>query len=232
MNFRVQNIKPGYCEIWANTSHGARYQRLAVVMRDKSSNGKGESWHWSAKHDEPPFFMPSRTGEFCTRYECIIDCERLALKSLVERAIREQPQESEHWHSPRRDALSEVVASHFFTPDEVAAISHRLNTFTKTEETTSIRKTLERENYELQDENARLRSCLSDDKENAELILGENKDLIDENERLRRLVKDMVFVFRMPLEDHRDEVDWLDKAMMEVHGKGLYQSMEELGIES
>lgn len=45
-------------------------------------------------------------------------------------------------------------------------------------------KDLERENAELQDENARLRSCLSDDVENARMIM-------DENAKLRELVRDM-----------------------------------------
>ena len=38
-------------------------------------------------------------------------------------------------------------------------------------------KDLERENDKLQDENARLRSCLSDDAENARMIMGENAKL-------------------------------------------------------
>ena len=42
---------------------------------------------------------------------------------------------------------------------------------------------LQAENAELQDENARLRSCLSDDAENARMIMGENA-------KLRELVRD------------------------------------------
>ena len=43
---------------------------------------------------------------------------------------------------------------------------------------------LQAENVRLQDENARLRSCLSDDAENAKMIMGENV-------KLRELVRDM-----------------------------------------
>lgn len=43
-------------------------------------------------------------------------------------------------------------------------------------------RSLEAENAKLQDENARLRSCLSDDAENARMIMGEN-------EKLRKLVR-------------------------------------------
>lgn len=38
---------------------------------------------------------------------------------------------------------------------------------------------------ELESENTRLRSCLSDDAENARLIMGENEELREENKRLR-----------------------------------------------
>lgn len=129
MRFRVQSIKPGYCEIWANEHTGQRYQKLAVVMRDESSNGKGESWHWSAKHDEPPFHMPFRTSEFRTRRECINDCKRWALKKMVERAIEKQTEESPHWHSPRRDAWNKVISSGLFTHEEVEEIKRRLEAF-------------------------------------------------------------------------------------------------------
>lgn len=44
---------------------------------------------------------------------------------------------------------------------------------------------------ELEDENARLRSCLSDDKENARLVFGEYHLLVEENAKLRELVCDM-----------------------------------------
>lgn len=45
-------------------------------------------------------------------------------------------------------------------------------------------KELQAENVKLQDENARMRSCLSDDAENARMIMGENV-------KLRELVRDI-----------------------------------------
>ena len=53
---------------------------------------------------------------------------------------------------------------------------------TMLDECTSEVYALQAENVELRDENARLRSCLSDDAENAQLILRENA-------RLRELVR-------------------------------------------
>ena len=44
---------------------------------------------------------------------------------------------------------------------------------------------------ELEDENARLRSCLIDDAENARQIMGENAKLREENAKLRELVRYM-----------------------------------------
>ena len=129
MRFRVQNIRPGYCEVWANEFDGQRYQLLAVVMRDKNTGGAGYVWGWSAKHNEPPFFMPFFTYEFGTRREAVIDCKKWALKRLVERAIERQTEESPHWHSPRRDALCEVRRSGLFTLDEQDEIEKRLTTF-------------------------------------------------------------------------------------------------------
>jgi hypothetical protein len=129
MRFRVKNIHKGYCEVWANESDGQMYQRLACVMRDKNTGGAGYVWVWSAKHNEPPFYMPFFTHEFGTRREAIIDCEKWALKMLVERAINQQPKESRHWHSPRRDALCAVTKSHLFTRDELDAIEKKLVTF-------------------------------------------------------------------------------------------------------
>lgn len=80
---------------------------------------------------------------------------------------------------------------------------------------------------ELEDENARLRSCLSDDAENARLIMGEN-------EELRELVSDMF---------EEIEADGFDP-MVERQGKrGLYyeedpswrvgikERVQKLGIE-
>jgi len=130
MRFRVQNIRKGYCEVWANERDGQRYQRLACVMRDKNTGGAGYVWVWSAKHNEPPFYMPFFTHEFDTRHEAVLDCEKWALKRLVERAIERQPKESPHWHSPRRDAWCDVRRhDYLFTHDELEEIDKKLKTF-------------------------------------------------------------------------------------------------------
>ena len=131
MRFRVKNIRKGYCEVWANERDGERYKHLAVVLRDESSSGRGKSWHWSAKPDEPPFHMPYRTNEFGTRRECVNHCMKTALKMLVRHAIERQPEESQHWHSPRRDAWSDVERHrHLFAMHgEIEAIEERLETF-------------------------------------------------------------------------------------------------------
>ena len=67
----------------------------------------------------------------------------------------------------------------------------------------------------LEDENARLRSCLSDDAENAKAIMGENK-------ALRELAKDMYCVIS------RNNTWWdcRSKDTKAFHGK-----LQELGIE-
>ena len=129
MRFRVQNVRKGYCEVWANEHDGRRYQRLAVVMRENLPDDR--CWHWSAKENKPPFHMPHITTAFPTRTMCIEDCERWALKRLVDRAIERQPKESQHWHSPRRDAWSDVERHrHLFTMHgEIEAIKERLETF-------------------------------------------------------------------------------------------------------
>lgn len=125
MRFRVQNIRKGYCEVWANEHDGERYQQLAVVMRDDDG-----SWRWSARHDKPPFFMPWYTYEFESRHECINDCKRTALKRLVERAMERQPKESQHWHSPRRDAWCDVRRhDYLFTHVELEEIDKKLKAF-------------------------------------------------------------------------------------------------------
>ena len=126
MRFRFQNIHKGYCEVWANERDGQRYQKLAVVTRDDDG-----SWHWSAKHDKPPFFMPLCTQWFKSRHECVYDCMKKALKRMVDRAVERQPKESQHWHSPRRDALSDVERHRqlFYMHGEIEAIKERLETF-------------------------------------------------------------------------------------------------------
>ena len=130
MNFRVQSIKRGYCEIWANTRTGQRYQRLAAVQRDEKKDGGDGKWRWAARHDEPPFFMPWFTYAFDTRKECVENCEKWALKRMVDRAIAQQTEESPHWHSPRRDAWCNVTAFIWlFTSEELSDIKRRLMTF-------------------------------------------------------------------------------------------------------
>lgn len=122
MRFRVQNIRSGYCEVWANERDGQRYERIAKVKR--LDNGV---WHWLATDY---YILPEDNYVAQgTRRECINDCKRTALRRLVERAINQQPKESPHWHSPRRDALNDVKNSHLFTFDEVEEIAQRLRKF-------------------------------------------------------------------------------------------------------
>lgn len=126
MRFRVTNIKPGYCEIWANERDGQRYERIATVKR--LDNG----WHWLATD----YHILSEDNYVAqgTRRECIVDCMRTALSRLVTHAIEQQPKESRHWHSPRWDAWCTVTASHLFTQDELKEIEKRLTTFERNEE--------------------------------------------------------------------------------------------------
>ena len=74
------------------------------------------------------------------------------------------------------------------------------------------------DNAKLQDENARLRSCLSDDAENARQIMAENA-------KLRELVRDMWF---WGYEGHMgsESQDWQMK-----HIDGVLDRMRELGVE-
>ena len=126
MRFRVKNIRKGYCEVWANERDGQRYERIAKVKR--LDNG----WHWLATDY---YILPEENYVAqSTRRECVNDCMKTALKRLVERAIEQQPKESQHWHSPRRDALSAVYVNMyghklFFTPEEMDEIERRLETF-------------------------------------------------------------------------------------------------------
>lgn len=71
------------------------------------------------------------------------------------------------------------------------------------------------ENAKLQDENARFRSCLSDDAENARQIMGENA-------KLRELVRDM-------WRDGMCECD--ERGACEACEYGYLDRMRELGIE-
>ena len=122
MRFRVKNIKPGYCEVWANTYDGGRYERIAIVRRLDN-----DGWHWAATDY---FILPEDNFVAqSTRRDCIIDCERTALIRQMKHAIEQQPRESEHWHSPRRDALADIDRSRLFTRDEMEEMQRRLETF-------------------------------------------------------------------------------------------------------
>ena len=123
MRFRVQNIRKGYCEVWANKYDGQRYERIATVKRLDN-----DGWHWLATdHYTLPEENYVAQG---TRHDCICDCMRAALKRLVERAIEEQPKESPHWHSPRRDAWCDVRRhDYLFAHDELEEIDKKLKTF-------------------------------------------------------------------------------------------------------
>ena len=126
MRFRVQNIRPGYCEIWANERTGQRYRKIAIV---KQLDNKG--WHWLATDY---YILPEENYVAqSTRRHCIKDCKRTALMRLAEHAIDRQPKESPHWHSPRRDAWGTVTASHLFTQVELGAIKERLESFEESE---------------------------------------------------------------------------------------------------
>lgn len=37
MRFRVQNIRNGYCEIWANERDGQRYQKRLMTFEEEQS---------------------------------------------------------------------------------------------------------------------------------------------------------------------------------------------------
>ena len=122
MRFRVKNIRKGYCEVWANEHDGGRYERIAEVKR--LDNG---GWHWLATDY---YILPEDNYVAqITQRKCVNDCMRTALMRLVERAIERQPKESQHWHSPRRDALSDVERSYLFNYGEMEEIKRRLETF-------------------------------------------------------------------------------------------------------
>jgi len=123
MRFRVRSIRKGYCEVWANECDGQRYKCIATVKR--LDNG----WHWLAvDHHILPEHNYVAQG---TRRECICDCKKTALKRLVRHAIERQPMESQHWHSPRRDAWHDVKRhSYLFAMHgELEEIKKRLTTF-------------------------------------------------------------------------------------------------------
>ena len=101
----------------------------------------------------------------------------------------------------------------------------------------SDEEALRRQNRNLKDENERLRSCLSDDAENARLIMGENADLckqlnhsdeingrlVAENAKLRELVAEMFNCVK----DGND----CEKCRESNDGYACSYVMRELGIE-
>lgn len=122
MRFRVQNVRKGYCEVWANEHDGQRYERVAVIHRHKGG------WHWNST--DYHVLPPSTKEPHGTRRECVNDCMRTALKRLVEHAVERQPKESPHWHSPRRNAWCDVMRyDDLFSHVELEEIDKRLKTF-------------------------------------------------------------------------------------------------------
>lgn len=121
MRFRVTSIRPGYCEVFANRYDGGRYERIAYVKR------LDNCWHWVAVDyfilPEENFLVQS------TRRKCIINCKKTALIRQMEHAIARQPKESEHWHSPRRDALADMQRSHLLTSNELEQWERKSRTF-------------------------------------------------------------------------------------------------------
>ena len=127
MRFRVTGIERGKCEVWANTHDGGRYEPLAFVLRDDAGDGK--AWHWSAKHNEPPFFMPFYTYGFKTRRGCINHCIRTALLRQAERAIEQvmaRPELNEILRSPTRHALHDMRRSRLFSFVEMHEMRERM----------------------------------------------------------------------------------------------------------
>lgn len=121
MNLRVRNIRPGYCELWANGYPGGRYELAAKVRR------MDDGWRWECMSvsvvpdvERPPFQ---------TRGECVTDCKRTALLYLAEQAIeREQARPSLRWHKRRstRDALHSMRESGCFSVAEVEEMAKRM----------------------------------------------------------------------------------------------------------
>ena len=116
MRFRVTNIRPGYCEVWANEYDGGRYDKMAEV-KQKGIDG----WRWCNYEELSRGFM--------LRRDCIADCIRTALIHQMELAIEQQPKESEFWHSPRRDALLDIWHSGYFSWDEKENWEEKAMTF-------------------------------------------------------------------------------------------------------
>lgn len=127
MRFRVQNIRKGYCEVWANERDGQRYRWIAYVKR------LNDGWQWLrvGRCVYRDGLLPDENHTIQrTRRDCVNDCMKMALKRLVNRAIEQQPKESPHWHSPRRDAWCDVSRhDYLFAHDELEEIDKRLKTF-------------------------------------------------------------------------------------------------------
>ena len=121
----MKNIKPGYAEIWGNSSSGQRYRLAAVVKR--LDNG---GWHWLRDEEHAGMFgLPENYVAQPTRRECVRDCIRAVLLARAERAIAMQPRESEHWNSPRRMALRDMRESGMFTYQEMVEMRRRMELF-------------------------------------------------------------------------------------------------------
>lgn len=128
MRFRVTNIRLGYCEVWANTHDGGRYEQIASVKRLDN-----DGWHWAAKDyyilPEDNFVAQS------TRRECIIDCKRTALLRQAQRAIDGGKGLSrEHWHCPCRAALHDMQRSRLFSIVEMHEMRERMEASGKEQE--------------------------------------------------------------------------------------------------
>lgn len=123
MNIKVKNIKPGHCELWYNEKRGNRYEKLAII--NKLDN---DTWHWwptcyTYLPEEPP------VRSHRTRSEAILDCKRTALAKHFETALIRQPRPSQHYHSPRWDALMDIAKSGCFSFDEQMEFKKRAETF-------------------------------------------------------------------------------------------------------
>ena len=92
------------------------------------------------------------------------------------------------------------------------------------------------ENTKLRDENARLRSCLSDDAENAQLIMGENAELRELAERAYKAARMMCEAWEGPCQSNSDVPSWRvpcptdERDEQCVFGQ-LERDMRELGVE-
>ena len=136
MRFRVTNIRPGYCEVWANTFDGGRYDKLAEV-KQKGVDG----WCWDNYDWQPGIggFMgwggKQLSKGFKTRRECIIDCKRTALLRQAQRAIDGGKGLSrEYWHCPCRNALWDMQRSHLFSIVEMHEMRERMEASGKEQE--------------------------------------------------------------------------------------------------